>query len=149
MKEQERHKEGEICGRIIVDKFYAESTISIPHKVTVYYILPGEDKQQYRVSFTPDSTWAEMTEQVHKLFSLDGVVSLSQCRLVTYDPYNDAIVNSFEGRERETFRSIWGNKRAGHSLLLDIQHKDKKFETYQQSGTYPYICVTFRWFLFF
>ncbi|KAK9300885.1 hypothetical protein QLX08_006588 [Tetragonisca angustula] len=104
-------------------------------RVKVYCQHPNEDKKLHcRLSFSPNATWAETTKYVYENFCLERMVSLNQCRLVAYDHNNDLIMTSYEGREHETFASIWGNRVTRYSLLLEIRDKDQKFEPHLRGG---------------
>ncbi|XP_076386185.1 ubiquitin specific protease 47 isoform X2 [Megachile rotundata] len=81
-----------------------------------------------RLPIMPDATLAEITKQVYNKFRLENKVDLDQCRLVAYDDHNHIILTSFEGRENETFESIWNSRM--NSLLLESRDKDQKFESY-------------------
>lgn len=106
-------------------------------KVKVHCVRPNENiLLNHRIALLPDATWAETTKQVYKNFRLEKIVDLDQCRLVAYDEYNHEIVASYEGRENETFESIWNNRI--NSLLLEIRDKDKKFESYPRGSILSY-----------
>lgn len=136
------------------DRKSREKDLATP-KVKVYCQHPTEDKKlNFRLSFLPNATWAETTKYVYKNFCLEGMVSLNQCRLVAYDPNNDLIVASYEGREHETFASIWCHRVNRYSLLLEIRDKDQKFEPHLRGGTYLFVhiyvyihCINFLFFL--
>ncbi|XP_068965788.1 ubiquitin carboxyl-terminal hydrolase 47-like isoform X1 [Bombus flavifrons] len=116
------------------DRESREKDLATP-KVKVYCQHPTEDKKlNFRLSFSPNVTWAQTTKIVYKNFCLEGMVSLNQCRLVVYDHNNELIVASYEGREHETFASIWGNRVNRYSLLLEIRDKDQKFEPHLRGG---------------
>lgn len=118
------------------DRESREKDLATP-KVKVYCQHPTEDKKlNFRLSFSPNVTWAQTTKIVYNNFCLEGMVSLNQCRLVVYDHNNELIVASYEGREHETFASIWGNRVNRYSLLLEIRDKDQKFEPHLRGGMY-------------
>lgn len=121
-----------------------EKELFIPN-VRVFCQHPTEDKKlNFRLSFTNHETLAQMTQQVYKNFCLEGIVSLNQCRLVAYDHNNDLIVASYEGKEHETFASIWGNRVVSrYSLLLEIRDEDQKFEPHLRGGMYTSILLIY------
>lgn len=46
-----------------------------------------------------DSTLAEITQHAYNRFKLDGLVSISDCRLVAYNAQQDCICCSFDSDE--------------------------------------------------
>ncbi|KAG7189796.1 hypothetical protein KM043_017456 [Ampulex compressa] len=115
------------------DRKNYEKHMSIP-KLIVYCHHPVVGKLVDLILYViPDITWAKATEQAYKKYNLEGVVSLDQCRLVSYDHYCDLIECSYEGREQETVASIWRHQNR-FNLLLEIRGKDQKFETYLPGG---------------
>ncbi|XP_071555932.1 ubiquitin carboxyl-terminal hydrolase 47 isoform X1 [Temnothorax nylanderi] len=115
------------------DRKNHEKKMSIP-VLKVYCHHPIEGKlTNVKLYVMPDITWAEATEKAYKKFGLENVVSLDQCRLVTYEHNTDLIECSYDDREHEPVGNIWRFSRR-FDLLLEIRRKDQKFETYLPGG---------------
>ncbi|XP_036142205.1 ubiquitin carboxyl-terminal hydrolase 47 isoform X2 [Monomorium pharaonis] len=115
------------------DKKNREKQMSIP-RLKVYCHHPVEGKlMNVKLYVMPDITWAEATEKAYKKFGLENVVSLDQCRLVSYEHNTDLIECSYDDREHEPVGYIWRLSRR-FDLLLEIRRKDQKFETYLPGG---------------
>jgi len=109
--------------------------MSIP-RLKVYCHHPVEGKlMNVKLFVMPDITWTEATEKAYKKFGLENVVSLDQCRLVSYEHNTDLIECSYDDREHESVGNIWRFSRR-FDLLLEIRRKDQKFETYLPGGEY-------------
>ncbi|KAG5319610.1 UBP47 hydrolase, partial [Pseudoatta argentina] len=107
--------------------------MSIP-RLKVYCHHPVEGKlMNVKLFVMPDITWTEATEKAYKKFGLENVVSLDQCRLVSYEHNTDLIECSYDDREHESVGNIWRFSRR-FDLLLEIRRKDQKFETYLPGG---------------
>ncbi|KYM95785.1 Ubiquitin carboxyl-terminal hydrolase 64E [Cyphomyrmex costatus] len=107
--------------------------MSIP-RLKVYCHHPVEGKlMNVKLFVMPDITWTEVTEKAYKKFGLENVVSLDQCRLVSYEHNTDSIERSYDDREHESVENIWRISRR-FDLLLEIRRKDQKFETYLPGG---------------
>ncbi|CAK9829042.1 Ubiquitin carboxyl-terminal hydrolase 47 [Anthophora retusa] len=114
------------------------STITL----AIYCQRPNEDKKLcVKLNFPSDATWAETTKNVYTYFCWDGIVSLKQCRLVSYDHHNDIIEATYEGREHETLASILGNRLTRKTLLLEIYDKEQKFMPYPRNDIVTKVCV--------
>lgn len=114
-------------------------------KLKVYCHHPVEGKlTNVKLFVMPDITWTEATEKAYKKFGLENVVSLDQCRLVSYvyEHNTDLIECSYDDREHESVGNIWRFSRR-FDLLLEIRRKDQKFETYLPGGEYGirWMCV--------
>ncbi|XP_076171175.1 ubiquitin carboxyl-terminal hydrolase 47-like isoform X2 [Ptiloglossa arizonensis] len=96
------------------------STVNI--KVFCHYSL-GSRKAVHKLSLPSDVTLADATLQSYLCFNLEGVARLNQCRLVLYDPTNDLIVCTYEGREQETFDSICKVGKC-YYFLLEVRTED-------------------------
>ncbi|XP_070171838.1 ubiquitin carboxyl-terminal hydrolase 47 isoform X1 [Polyergus mexicanus] len=115
------------------DRKNREKQMSIP-RLKIYCHHPVEGKlMNIILYFMSDITWAEATEKAYKKFGLENVVSLDQCRLVSYEHNTDLIECSYDDREHESVGSIWRISRR-FDLLLEIRRKDQKFETYLPGG---------------
>lgn len=68
---------------------------------------------------------------------LDGLVDLSNCRLVSYNPKQECIEMSFEGKETEPFSEIMTSLKL--DLLLEIKKEDYEFEVYHPGGKFNYV----------
>lgn len=117
------------------DRNNREKQMSIP-RLKIYCHHPVEGKlMNIKLYVMSDITWAEATEKAYKKFGLENVVSLDQCRLVSYEHNTDLIECSYDDREHESVGSIWRISRR-FDLLLEIRRKDQKFETYLPGGEY-------------
>ncbi|XP_050452269.1 ubiquitin carboxyl-terminal hydrolase 47 [Cataglyphis hispanica] len=115
------------------DRKNREKQMSIP-RLKIYCHHPVEGKlMNIKLYVMSDITWAEATEKAYKKFGLENVVSLDQCRLVSYEHNTDLIECSYDDREHESVGSIWRISRR-FDLLLEIRRKDQKFETYLPGG---------------
>ncbi|KAL6422951.1 hypothetical protein ACFW04_010448 [Cataglyphis niger] len=115
------------------DRKNREKQMSIP-RLKIYCHHPVEGKlMNIKLYVMSDITWAEATEKAYKKFGLENVVSLDQCRLVSYEHNTDLIECSYDDREHESVGSIWRISRR-FDLLLEIRRKDQKFETYLLGG---------------
>ncbi|KOC63118.1 Ubiquitin carboxyl-terminal hydrolase 47, partial [Habropoda laboriosa] len=120
----------------------ARKRCSLVLKLAIYCQRPNDDKKLcVKLNFSPFATLAEITKDVYTYFCWDGIVSLKQCRLVSYDHYNDVIEDTYEGREHETLGSIIGNRLIRNSLLLEIYDKEQKFVPYLEIHIVTKVCV--------
>ncbi|XP_020285406.1 ubiquitin carboxyl-terminal hydrolase 47 isoform X2 [Pseudomyrmex gracilis] len=114
------------------DRKNRDKQMSIP-RLKIYCRHPIEGKLVNKLYVMPDITWAEATEKAYKKFGLENVVSLDQCRLVSYEPNTDLIECSYDDKEQTSVGSILLTSRR-IDLLLEIRNKDQKFETYLPGG---------------
>lgn len=104
-------------------------------KIKVYCHHPTEGRLiDIKLYLLQDETLIETTEQAWRKLGLEGLVSLDQCRLVSYDHNEDLIERSWEGPElQDPIGDIWRNN-SRFDLLLEIRRKDEQFETYLPGG---------------
>ncbi|XP_067211967.1 ubiquitin carboxyl-terminal hydrolase 47 isoform X3 [Linepithema humile] len=115
------------------DRKNREKQMSVP-RLKVYCHHPVEGKlMNIKLYVMPDITWFEATEKAYRKFNLENVVSLDQCRLVSYEHNTDLIECSYDDREHEAVGNIWRISRR-FDFLLEIRRKDQKFETYLPGG---------------
>lgn len=117
------------------DRKNRDKQMSIP-RLKIYCRHPIEGKLVNKLYFMPYYTWAEATEKAYIKFGLENVVSLDQCRLVSYEPNTDLIECSYDDQENAKIGNILLTSRR-IDLLLEIRDKDQKFETYLPGGEYP------------
>ncbi|KAJ1523753.1 hypothetical protein ONE63_001586 [Megalurothrips usitatus] len=106
-------------------------------KIKLYCHLPGEDsRSESKLVIDGDTTLADAANIAHKLFHLDDIVPLEQCRLVSYDSTNETMDLSFEDRESEPMSDIYGSIQnpLAQSLYLEIREQDAQFEPYRPGG---------------
>ncbi|XP_034232317.1 ubiquitin carboxyl-terminal hydrolase 47 isoform X2 [Thrips palmi] len=105
-------------------------------KIKVFCFKPGEKtRSETKLVIDGDTTLADATAIAHQLFSLESVVPLEQCRLVSYDNVNEAIDISFDGQDGETMNSIYlSMPPCAQSLFLEIRDPDSQFEPYCSGG---------------
>lgn len=114
---------------------YVSKKYGRPLWVTAFCNHPTLKKQvSARIPAGPETTLAEITKEFYSIFSLENVVSLEQCHLTNYDRINDRVICSYEGKERETCRSLFSERDI--TLLLEMCDKDKKFESYKEGNVY-------------
>lgn len=99
-------------------------------KLIVYAYHPETSELiDARVYVNKDTTLAQATKQVRSHLNLDDLVPLNQCRLVSYDPQDDTIECSFDGKEEETLGDILTNVwrkpcKLEFEFLLEIKGKE-------------------------
>jgi len=102
-------------------------------KWKVYCQHPTKGMYDANIFFHNDMTLEEATTKAFDAFKLGGLVEQSDCRLVSYNPSQESIEASFEGREKDNFTELLSNFKR-EDLLLEIKKKDEEFEVYQPGG---------------
>ncbi|RZF34995.1 hypothetical protein LSTR_LSTR014564 [Laodelphax striatellus] len=99
-----------------------------------------ESKKDTRILVRHDRPLEEVTELAWKQMELENVVPLEQCRLVTYDPIQEVIEESYEGHETDTISSILAQRKHINrpDFLLEVRQENATFEHYQLGGLYQY-----------
>ncbi|RZF32369.1 hypothetical protein LSTR_LSTR001833 [Laodelphax striatellus] len=92
-----------------------------------------ESKKDTRILVRHDRPLEEVTELAWKQMELENVVPLEQCRLVTYDPIQEVIEESYEGHETDTISSILAQRKHINrpDFLLEVRQENATFEHYQ------------------
>lgn len=86
-----------------------------------------------------ESTMTEALEEAYRKATLEGIVPIEQCRLVSYNRLHNTIECSFEGRDEETIADIIGSLKSNYKTdrtdwLLEIRNKDQEFMEYKPGG---------------
>lgn len=105
-------------------------------KIKVFSHKPGEkNRSETKLVIDGETTLAEATSIAHKLFALDGIVPVEQCRLVSYDSVSESIDVSFDNQDGEAMISIYESMSScAQSLYLEIREPDSQFEPYCPGG---------------
>ncbi|XP_076242818.1 ubiquitin specific protease 47 isoform X2 [Calliopsis andreniformis] len=99
--------------------------------LTVFCWHPTENKRMsHALDLTTDTTLEQATKICYIQFLSASIVSLDQCRLVSYNQNSDTIIRSYEGQEKELLSKLL-SKMTEKVLLLEVRDKEKKFESYQ------------------
>ncbi|XP_039286444.1 ubiquitin carboxyl-terminal hydrolase 47 isoform X2 [Nilaparvata lugens] len=97
------------------------------------HCLHPESKKDARIHVRHDRPLEEVTELAWKQMGLENVVPLEQCRLVTYDPIQEVIEESYEGHESDTISSILAQRKHINrpDFLLEVRRENANFQHYQ------------------
>lgn len=107
-------------------------------KIKIFCEHPLTKKRMERkLEIHKDKTLEDAVSVAHKLFFLDKVVPIEQCRIVKYDEYYDFIERSFDGEENDPMgRVLCGVKQSYmFDLLLETIMPHERFLPYKSGGT--------------
>ncbi|XP_035663404.1 ubiquitin carboxyl-terminal hydrolase 47-like isoform X1 [Branchiostoma floridae] len=107
-------------------------------KIKLFCVHPESKKLlEGRLEVHKDKTLAEATDIAWKMFNLDPVIALDQCRLVKYDEFHDTLERSYEGEEETPMGVLLGGVKSTYifDLLLETRRPDQKFQKYKTGGT--------------
>ncbi|XP_078360034.1 ubiquitin carboxyl-terminal hydrolase 47-like isoform X2 [Oculina patagonica] len=84
-----------------------------------------------------DDTLKEAVAIAHKLFHLEKVVTVEQCRIVKYDDYYDYIERSYDGEEHDPIGKVLCGVKQSYmfDLLLETRMSHDRFLPYKPGGT--------------
>ncbi|XP_046669066.1 ubiquitin carboxyl-terminal hydrolase 47-like isoform X1 [Homalodisca vitripennis] len=99
-------------------------------KLKVYCEHPSKGMTDVKIYVHNDSTFGEVTSRAYETLKLDSIVAPADCRLVSYNPNQESIEVSFDGRETESMSEILVDLKTD-DMLLEIKNPDDEFEVYQ------------------
>ncbi|ESP03989.1 hypothetical protein LOTGIDRAFT_206027 [Lottia gigantea] len=72
----------------------------------------------------------------YKIFELENVIKLDQCRLIKYDEHSDSLEKSYEGEEMTDMSTLLGGVKSSYTfdLLLETRTADQTFTEYKSGG---------------
>ncbi|XP_071942590.1 ubiquitin carboxyl-terminal hydrolase 47-like [Antedon mediterranea] len=106
-------------------------------KIKLFGLHPETNKLlDAKLEVHKDKTLVEATEMAHKLLEFEDTVPVTQCRLVKYDEYNDALEKSYEGEEQTLMGELLGGVKSQYlfDLFLETRKEDEEFQVYKYGG---------------
>ncbi|XP_033104772.1 ubiquitin carboxyl-terminal hydrolase 47-like [Anneissia japonica] len=106
-------------------------------KIKLFGLHPETNKLlDAKLEIHKDKTLLEATEVAHKLLGFEDVVPVTQCRLVKYDEYNDALEKSYEGEEKSAMGELLGGVKSQYlfDLFLETRKENEEFQVYKYGG---------------
>lgn len=107
-------------------------------KIKVFCEHPVSKKMMERkLEIHKDQTLKEAVSIAHKLFYLDKIFPVEQCRIVKYDEYYDHIERSFDGEDNDPMGKVLCGVKQSYmfDLLLETRMPHERFLPYKPGGT--------------